>query len=77
MTITTSALTALAQARKQLNTAAEGVERAVRPESEAADSLDLSTEAVTLLAAKTSFRAALQLVETADEIKRHSLDLLG
>ena len=77
MTITTSALTALAQARKQLNTAAEGVERAARPESAAGDSLDLSTEAVKLLMAKTSFRAALQLVETADEIERHTLDLLG
>ncbi len=77
MTITTSALTALAEARKQLSSAAEGVERAARPASEAVDSLDLSTEAVRLLQAKTSFRVALQLAETADEIDRHALDLLG
>ncbi len=77
MTITTSALTALAEARKQLDTAAEGVERAGRPASEAGDSLDLSTEAVKLLAAKTSFRAALLLAETAGEIEQHTLDLLG
>ena len=77
MTITASALTALAEAQRQLNNAAEGVERAARPASEAGDSLDLSSEAVKLLAAKTSFRAALELAETADEIEQHSIDLLG
>ena len=77
MTITASALAALAEARKDLDNAAEGVERATRPASEAGDSLDLSSEAVKLLAAKTSFRAALELVETADEIEQHTLDLLG
>ena len=77
MTITASALTALAEAQRQLNNAAEGVERAARPASGAGDSLDLSGEAVKLLAAKTSFRAALELAETADEIEQHAIDLLG
>ena len=77
MTITTSALTALAEAQKQLNNAAQGVERAARPPSETGDSVDLSTEVVKLLAAKTSFRAALELTETADEIEQHAIDLLG
>ena len=77
MTITTSALTALAEAQRQVDNAAEGVERAARPASEAGDSLNLSSEAVKLLAAKTSFDAALELAETADEIAQHTIDLLG
>ncbi len=77
MMITASALTALAEAQKQLNSAAEGVERAARPASEPGDSVDLSAEAVKLLAAKTSYVAALALAKTADEIEQHAIDLLG
>lgn len=41
------------------------------------DSVDLSAEAVNLLAARTSFRANLKSIETADELAQSTLDLLG
>jgi len=77
MNVSSIALTALAQAQKQLASAAEGVSQASTPALLGEDQLDLSEQAVKLLAAKTSFRVAIELAKTADEVTQESLDLLA
>lgn len=87
MTLSSTASSALASASRQLDLAAEGIRKAAAPApetetvreatAEASDELDLSAAAVNLLQAKTSFRVALRLVQTADEMARHTLDLLA
>ena len=85
MTLSSTASSALTSASHQLDLAAEGIRKAAAPApetvreatGEASDELDLSTAAVNLLQAKTSFRVALRLAQTADEMARHTLDLLA
>jgi len=80
VTISAASLTALAEARQSVETAAEGVRRAAQPAAAAqgaGDSVELSEQAVRLVAAQRQFEAAIELAETADEIARESLDLLA
>ena len=77
MSISSIALVALAQAREQLDRSAEGIQRATAPSVEREDQVDLSEQAVKLLAARTSCRAALDLARTADEVAEETLDLLA
>ena len=77
MSISSVALVALAQAREQLDRSAEGVREASAPPVEGADQVDLSEQAVNLLVARTSYRAALELARTADEVAEETLDLLA
>ncbi len=78
MSISATALTTINQALEQVDRAAEGVRRATLPLREpTADSVDLSTEAVRLLSARSAFEAGIVLARTADEIERTTLDLLG
>ena len=76
MSISSSALAGITQALKQFDQAAEGIRRATQPET-GSDQLDLSTEAVKLLAARTAVEASLAVVKTADEINQHTIDLLA
>lgn len=84
MTVFATALAALSHARERVDDAAEGVAKSTRPAVEASnqavgpvDQLDLSTEAVHLLAAKNGYDAALELAKTADEMSQRTIDLLG
>ena len=77
MSISSTALAGIAQALKQFDQAAEGIRRATLPEAASADQLDLSTEAVKLLAARTAVQASLEVAKTADEINQHVIDLLA
>ena len=77
MNISSTALTALAQAQEQFNRAAEGVSRASTPAPLGEDQVDLSEQIVKLLTAKTSYRTAIELAKTADDLTRESLDLLA
>ena len=76
MTIQATALTALAAAQQRAEAAAEGVRRASSP-SPAGDSVDLSEEAVRLLAASREFEAAIELARTGDELTQATLDILA
>ncbi len=76
MSISSSALAGITQALKQFDQAAEGIRRATQPET-GSDQLDLSTEAVKLLAARTAVEASLEVLKTADEINQHAIDLLA
>jgi len=80
MSVHATAQTALAQARVQFDQAARAVQKAAAPPRPAAprdDRVDLSAAAVELLAARTAFRAALQIARTADDLNRRSIDLLA
>ena len=77
MTISGTTNAALSHALERVNHAAEGVAKASRPTIEAADQLDMSTEAVHLLVAKNGYDAAIELAKTSDEISRQTIDLLA
>lgn len=77
MIIQTTALTALA-ASEQVERIAERVSRAgLEAANPAGEVVDLSEEMVKLLGARTAFQAAVKVIQVADEIAQHSLDLLA
>jgi hypothetical protein len=77
MTISATALTALAAASDQVDRIAERISRAgLDLESPNGDVVDLSEEMVRL-AAKTAFQVAIKLAKTGDEMAEHTLDILG
>jgi flagellar basal body rod protein FlgG len=71
MTISPIALTALAAAAEQVDRVARQLA------SPTGDVVDLSEEMVKLLAAKQAFQTAVKLVQTADELAEHTLDILA
>jgi len=72
MTIGSIAQVALQDSSKALERAAVDVTRAA-----ASDQVELSDAAVKLLQARTQYEASLSLARTADEIARHSIDLIA
>ncbi len=72
MTIGSIAQAALQDSSTRLERAAQDVTRAA-----AADQVELSDTAVALLQARTQYEASLSLARTADEIARHSIDLIA
>ena len=78
MTVSATALTALAAASEQVELVAARVSRVgLEPASPAGDEVDISAEMVKLLVAKREAQAAIKLVQTADEITKHTLDILA
>lgn len=83
MSVLTAALSGMSAAREQLDLAAEGIRRATSPRVSGeprqvqGDRVELSEAAVRLLAARTAFKAAVELARTADEIDREAIGLLG
>ena len=78
MTVSATALTALTAASEQVERVAERVSRVgLEPTSPTGDEVDISEEMVKLLAAKREAQAAVKLVQTADEIAEHTLDILA
>ena len=76
MTVSATALTALAAASDQVDRIAERISR-VGLEVPGGDVVDLSEEMVALLAARTAFQVAVQIAQVGDEMARHTLDMLG
>ena len=72
MTIGSIALASLQDSSVRVQSAAKEVTRAA-----ASDQIELSDAAVRLLQARTQLEASLKLARTADEIARHSLDLIA
>ena len=80
MNISSTALHALSVAGKQAAQAAERVQWAaagVADDLEPPDRVDLSTEAVKLLAARNAFQTGITLARKADEMNQNTTDLLG
>lgn len=77
MHVSGTALVALSQAMERVDRAAEGIQRATQPSGSIEDHVELSTEAVSLLVAKSGYDAAIKLAKTADEIDRKAIDLLA
>ena len=77
MNINAAVSLALQRATERVDQAV-GVVRGVAPRSskEPQDHADISAEAVELLAASGSFRAAAALARSAEEIEKHTVDLL-
>ena len=79
MSTSTTALSGLEQARSKI----EGVARslATLPLSvspwDGSDSVDLSAEAVSLLQAQTAYEVSLKAAKAANELNKHTLDLLA
>ena len=79
-------LSGLKQAEARLDQTAKRISRGTAPEPESsqpADSIDLATgavhatEAVQMIEAVNSYTANLKLIQTANEIERHTINLLG
>jgi flagellar basal body rod protein FlgG len=51
--------------------------RIARTDETSGDSIDLSSEAIALLVARQNFESNIKAVQTADEMSRSVLDLLG
>jgi hypothetical protein len=77
MTLSATSLATISQALERSDQAAKGIREATEPTADPEDRVDLSTEAIGLLAAKNGYDAAVQLTKTADEIDRHAIDLVG
>jgi hypothetical protein len=80
MDISSTSLLVLSQAVKQVDDGAEGIRRAVAMDVEnpaLADQVDISTEAIKLLAGRTPFRAGIELAKAADEMALQTIDLLA
>jgi hypothetical protein len=77
MTVSATSLGALSQALDRIDQAAEGINKATQPSVGADDQVDLSTDAVRLLAAKDGYDAAIKLAKTADEMGRRGIDVLA
>jgi flagellar hook protein FlgE len=73
MDITAIALSGMQAAEQNVQKAAE---RLSSPE-QSGDTVDLSTEMVSLLDAKNQFAANAQVIKTAQEIEKHTLDLFA
>jgi len=77
MTISGAALTGMAVARGMLEQVAQRLSRSAATEPGQAGAVVLSEEMVRLLVAKRSFQTAVKLAQTAAEIEKRTLDLLG
>jgi flagellar hook protein FlgE len=76
MDLSAIALSGLQAASAAVDTAGRRMIAATSLES-SADTVDLSTAAVELLASKTQFEANIQVMKTANQMESHVLDILG
>ncbi len=67
-------LAGMQKVEASLNRTAARLATAVDP---AADAVDLSTEAVAMLSAKTAFQANANVLRTEVELSRNLIDMLG
>ncbi|PWU01360.1 MAG: hypothetical protein C5B51_22875 [Terriglobia bacterium] len=78
MDITLTALAGLSQAESAVESAAARLSRAgLSPDGSSGDTVDLATEIVDLMTAKQQFQANLKSLETANEMTKHTLDILA
>ena len=74
MDVMSAALSGLRDAQNRLEYSSERISAS---SADAPDTVDLSTEMVNLLAAKTQFEANARAFHAADEIERKLLDLFA
>jgi len=77
--VLSSALQGLSQAQNQFEQSAARLTRSTTasPGSMAADTVDLSQEAVSLLAAKNQFAVGVDLLKTAENMQKSLINLLA
>lgn len=74
----TSALSGLKQASTQFENAAAKVAKAsAAPAGAGADNVDLSSAAVSMLAARNDFAGNINMLKVADEMERRAINMLG
>lgn len=77
MDVMSAALSGLRDAQNKLEYSSERISASSAAAAAAPDSVDLSTEMVNMLAAKTQFEANARVFHAADEIERKLLDLFA
>jgi flagellar basal body rod protein FlgG len=78
MSIVQSGLEGLARAQAALEkTAGRVASLPLSTGGPAEDVVDISAEAVALMAAKNAFQASLKVVETGDQLQQSALDVMG
>ena len=78
MEILAAALQGLNSAQAQVDQAAVRIAQAGNPQTgSSGDTVDLATEIVNLAAAKIDYQANLKALRAADEMTRHTLDILA
>jgi flagellar basal body rod protein FlgF len=77
MDIFPAALNGLHAAEARLEQTAQRLSKMGGVEAAPSDTVDLASEMVNLLTAKRAFEANLKSLETADEMTKHTIDLLG
>jgi flagellar hook protein FlgE len=72
-------LAGLKQAESRVEQASKRISRGTGPpeSAEPSDTVDLATETVQLIDAVNSYTANLRLIQTADELEKHTINLLG
>ncbi|HLH01149.1 MAG TPA: hypothetical protein VKX25_00135 [Bryobacteraceae bacterium] len=75
MNIYSAGIQTIGQAQVQFERSAAAITRAGFPSS--SDTVDLSTEAVSLLSAKNQFGAGLDLIKIGDEMQKSTLSLIA
>jgi flagellar hook protein FlgE len=73
MSVSSIALNGLNQAQATL----ENVEKRISGAAGRGDAVDLSTDAVNLIQAKSDFEANIKVLEVADELNKSAIDLLA
>lgn len=71
------ALGGVERASAQFERAATTVSGAASPDGPAVDTVDLSSAAVSMLAAHNDFTANLNVLKVADDMQRHAIDMLA
>jgi hypothetical protein len=77
VTLSSIAAAGLSRADAGVDRAGAAVVRSAAPRAAPADTVDLSTAAVDLLAARAGFAANAKLAAVAGRLDREALDLLG
>ena len=79
MELSSIALQGMQQAQQQVDNSARRIASAGLPGAYPpnADSVDLSTEAVSLLTAKSQFGVNVQVLKVADEMQKSLINLVG
>jgi hypothetical protein len=70
------ALTGLDNAREQIETSGRRLASAASPDNPG-DTIDLSSAAAQLMAARNQYETNLQVLETGDQMERQTIDLLA
>ncbi len=77
MEILATALQGLNRAEAKVDQAAARISQAAAPQGATGDSVDLAHEMVSLAVGKEEYQANLKALQTADELTKHTIDILA